>query len=89
MARADDRLEDKGPVEPRGRPRPRRPTEDVAQVAEDVLSCLPGISTVGAARLLAHFGSLAAVFAAGEDELRAVRGVGPVRATALARLFHG
>ena len=84
-----DRLEDKGPVEPRGRPRPRRATEDLAQVAEDVLSCLPGISTVGAARLLAHFGSLAAVFAADEDELRAVRGLGPVRTTALARLFRG
>jgi ERCC4-type nuclease len=57
-------------------------------VAEDVLACLPGISTVGARRLLAHFGSLAAVFAAGETELQGVPGIGPVRAAALARLFH-
>jgi ERCC4-type nuclease len=42
---------------------------------------------VGATRLLDHFGSLRAVFAAGEGELREVRGIGPVRAAALARLF--
>jgi len=82
------RLEGKGPSEARGRPRPRRPTEDLRQVAEDVLSCLPGISTVGARRLLDHFGSLAAVFAADERELRAVTGIGPVRAGELARLFR-
>jgi ERCC4-type nuclease len=81
------RLEGKGPSEARGRPRVRRPTDDDAQTAQDVLMCLPGISTVGARRLLEHFGSLTAVFAAGEPELRAVRGVGPVRAAALARLF--
>jgi len=82
------RLEGKGPTEVRGRPRTRRPTSDVRQVAEDVLGCLPGISTVGARRLLDHFGSLAAVFAADEQQLRAVTGIGPVRAAALARLFH-
>lgn len=81
------RLEGKGPSEARGRPQPRRPTADLALVAEDVLSCLPGISTVGAQRLLAHFGSLAAVFAADEAELRRVAGIGPVRGAALARLF--
>jgi ERCC4-type nuclease len=81
------RLEGKGPSDVRGRPRPRRPTEDLELVAEDVLTCLPGISTVGARRLLAHFGSLAGVFTAGETELRAVAGIGPVRAAALARLF--
>jgi ERCC4-type nuclease len=43
---------------------------------------------VGARRLLAHFGSLAAVFAADEPALRAVAGIGPVRAAALARLFR-
>ena len=83
------RVEGKGPTsEPRGLPRRRRPTEDLAAVAEDVLTCLPGISTVGARRLLDEFGSLAAVFAAGEDDLRRVRGVGPVRAGMLARLFR-
>ena len=82
------RLESKGPSEPRGVPRVRRPTEDLGATAEDVLGCLPGISVVGARRLLAHFGSLAAVFAADADELREVRGIGPVRARALAELFH-
>jgi ERCC4-type nuclease len=81
------RLEEKGPSEARGRPQPRRPTADLALVAEDVLGCLPGISTVGAQRLLAHFGSLAAVFAADEAALRRVPGIGPVRGAALARLF--
>jgi ERCC4-type nuclease len=81
------RLEGKGPSEARGRPRPRRPTEDLERLAEDVLRCLPGISTVGAGRLLAHFGSLAAVFAADEAQLRRVPGIGPVRGAALARLF--
>lgn len=82
------RIESKGPSEPRGVPRVRRPTDDHARTAEDVLTCLPGISTVGARRLLEEFGSLAAVFAADEDELRAVRGIGPVRAGLLAQLFH-
>jgi len=82
------RLEGKGPTRARGAPRPRRPTADLAAVAEDVLGCLPGVSTVGARRLLAHFGSLAAVFAADEPALRAVTGIGPIRAAALARLFR-
>src|SRR4051794_41384120 len=73
---------------PRGAPRVRRPTEDDLQTAEDVLRCLPGISTVGAGRLLAHFGSLERVFAARRDELLQVRGIGPVRARALDRLFR-
>jgi len=82
-----DRLEGKPPSEVRGRPLPRRPTSDLADVAEDVLRCLPGVSSVGARRLLEHFGSLRAVFSAGEPELREVAGIGPVRGAALARLF--
>jgi DNA excision repair protein ERCC-4 len=82
------RIEGKGPSEARGLPRRRRPTDDLEQVAEDVLAALPGISTVGAKRLLAEFGSLEAVFAADEATLRRVRGIGPVRATLLARLFR-
>jgi DNA excision repair protein ERCC-4 len=72
-----------GPSQARGRPRPR-----VEPQAADILGCMPGISTVGANRLLEHFGSLRAVFAATEAELRAVRGIGRVRAAALARLFE-
>ena len=82
------RLEAKGPSEARGRPRARRPTDDVARVAEDVLGCLPGVSTVGARRLLAHFGSLERVFGADEAALRAAPGFGPARSAALASLFR-
>jgi ERCC4-type nuclease len=82
------RLESRGPSEPRGVPRVRRPTEDLGATAEDVLGCLPGISSVGARRLLAHFGSLSAVFAASTDELLQVQGIGPVRARAMTELFH-
>jgi len=65
----------------------RRPTSDRVRVAEDVLTCLPGISTVGARRLLEHFGSLPDVFAADPEALRGVPGIGPVRAATLAWLF--
>jgi DNA excision repair protein ERCC-4 len=82
------RLEGKPASRPHGMPRVRRPTEDDLQTAEDVLRCLPGISTVGAGRLLAHFGSLERVFAARYEQLLAVRGIGPVRARALDRLFR-
>jgi DNA excision repair protein ERCC-4 len=82
------RLEGKPPSGPRGMPRLRRPTDDDLQTAEDVLRSLPGISTVGAGRLLAHFGSLERVFAARSEELLEVRGIGPVRALRLDRLFR-
>jgi DNA excision repair protein ERCC-4 len=82
------RIERKAASPPRALARVRRPTGDDRQTAEDVLRCLPGISAVGARRLLDHFGSLAEVFAADDDALREVRGIGPVRAAALARLFR-
>src|SRR4051812_38970426 len=82
------RLEGKPAAEPRGLPRVRRPTEDDLQTAADVLRSLPGISTVGAGRLLAHFGTLEQVFAARREELLEVRGIGPVRARTLDRLFR-
>lgn len=82
------RLEGKPASRPHGAPRVRRPTEDDLQTAEDILRCLPGISTVGAGRLLAHFGSLERVFAASHEDLLEVRGIGPVRARTLDRLFR-
>jgi ERCC4-type nuclease len=82
------RLEGKPVSTPRGVPRVRRPTDDDTETAQDVLRCLPGVSTVGARRLLEHFGSLQAVFAADERALRAVAGIGPVRGAALARIFR-
>jgi DNA excision repair protein ERCC-4 len=82
------RLEDKPASAPRGTTRVRRPTDDDLQTAEDVLRCLPGISTVGAGRLIAHFGSLERVFAARREHLLEVRGIGPKRAQTLDRLFR-
>src|SRR3954453_13578510 len=82
------RLEGKPAPQPHGPPRVRRPTEDDLRTAEDILRCLPGISTVGAGRLLAHFGSLERVFAARHEHLVDVRGIGPVRARTLDRLFR-
>jgi ERCC4-type nuclease len=82
------RLEGKPASRPHGTPRVRRPAEDDLQTAEDVLRCLPGIATVGAGRLLAHFGSLERVFAARHHELLEVRGIGPVRARTLDQLFR-
>src|SRR4051794_31445277 len=82
------RLEGKPASAPRGASRTRRPTEDTMQTAEDVLRSLPGISVVGAGRLLAHFGSLERVFGARREELLKVRGIGPVRARTLDRLFR-
>jgi DNA excision repair protein ERCC-4 len=82
------RIEGKGPSEARGLPKRRRPTEDLERVAEDVLTCLPGISTQRARLLLEEFGSLAAVFAADERALRTVRGIGPVFGSRLAELFR-
>ncbi len=79
----------RAPSAPRGLPRVRRPTDDSQRNSEDVLTCLPGISTVGARRLLAHFGSLSAVYTANVNELREVPGIGPTRAAVLAQLFAG
>ena len=78
------RQEEAPPSGARGSGRVRRDPE-----ASDILGCLPGISTVNARRLLDHFGSLRAVTAASEAELRAVRGIGPVKAAELFRLFAG
>lgn len=54
-----------------------------------VLEGLPNVSSTLSRRLLEHFGSPGAVFAAGEDELRDVRGIGPNTATAIHEVLHG
>lgn len=48
---------------------------------------LPGIGPRMAAALLAHFGSLRSLFSASEEELRAVAGIGPKRASAIYELL--
>jgi Fanconi anemia group M protein len=59
----------------------QRPAQ--AEAAEAMLAAVPGISTVTAEALLNHFGSVAAVIAAGPAEWLSVRGVGPKRVQAL------
>lgn len=78
------RREAREPTSSRGGP--RKP-QDPDRLAESVLSALPGVSSKGAERLLGHFGSLTGVFAADEQALRAVEGIGPKRASGLARAF--
>jgi ERCC4-type nuclease len=70
-----------------GRTRPSRGRRVFARRAtpnpEGVLTAFPGISAVTARRLLAHFGSVAAVLEADPSEWLSIRGVGPKRAQAL------
>lgn len=82
------RQEGRVPTRPRGAARQRK-AADPDRLAEQVAEMLPGVSTVGARRLLEHFRSLAALFAADESELRQVPGFGKTRAAALASLFAG
>jgi len=62
-----------------------------AAAAEDLrarvrLACLPGVGSILRKRLLEHFGSPEAIFAATAGELRAVQKVGPKLADAIATL---
>jgi ERCC4-type nuclease len=78
------RRESKGPTTARGAV--RKP-KDPDRLLESILTSLPGISGVGATRLLENFGSISAIFAADEEQLRAVPGIGRVRAHELATVF--
>jgi ERCC4-type nuclease len=71
---------------PSGVVRPKVPTPREQQLA--VLTALPGVGPVLAARLLDQFGSLRAVLAADEGALRAVPGVGDAVAAGIAALLH-
>ncbi len=53
-----------------------------------VVAQLPGVGMKRASALLAHFGSLARLFAADAAQVKAVPGIGAVGATRLARLFQ-
>ena len=78
------RREDRGPRQARGA---KRKSRDPDRLAEDVLASLPGISSRGAKRLLERFGTLSEVFAADEQALLQVAGIGAKRARELAGLF--
>ena len=53
-----------------------------------MLAAVPGISVASARALLANFGTLAGVVAAGYDGWLAVRGIGPDKAEALRRALN-
>jgi Fanconi anemia group M protein len=55
---------------------------------EQLVAWLPGVSTVGARRLLTHFGSLERLFTATREEIMDVRGFGPKRSAAIAEIAH-
>jgi Fanconi anemia group M protein len=61
-----------------------RPRRQLPPAGLHVLSGIPGISDMTARALLARFGSVERLLAAGPDEWAEVNGVGPVRAHALA-----
>jgi ERCC4-type nuclease len=60
-----------------------RKPRDPDRIAEELLARLPGVSYVGARRLLDHFGSVRALAAASAEEIQAVHGFGPRRAAAV------
>ncbi len=63
--------------------KPDRPDE----IQVFLISGLPGISDTLARRLLSHFGSAAAVFAASAESMEAVEGIGPERAREIRRVL--
>ena len=60
--------------------------EDPDRLAEQLVAWLPGVSQVGARRLLGHFGSLCALFTADARDIMPVRGFVPRRSTAIAAI---
>jgi len=67
----------------------KRPAHSLDEEVLRLVMALPGIGVETAHKLLFHFGSAAAVFAATEAELCKVEGIGPVRAQRmLAALTH-
>lgn len=51
-------------------------SKDVKRLQEQIVSALPGVSTVLSKRLLKSFGTVEKIFSADEGELRKVKGVG-------------
>lgn len=67
----------------------KRPARTMDAEVLRLVTALPGIGIEMARRLIAHFGSAAAIFAANEADLCAVEGIGPIRAQRiLAVLTH-
>lgn len=78
------RQEGRGASGPRGQ---TRKPKDPDRLSSFILSSLPGVGHKRAEALLAHFGSLAAVFAADGPAIAEVDGFGKKKANDLAELF--
>jgi Fanconi anemia group M protein len=63
-----------------------RKPPDLDDLVEQVVAWFPGVSFIGARRLLEHFRSLDRLVAATEPEIREVHGFGPKRAAAIVQL---
>ena len=77
---------------PAQRDRPRytqRRKPPPSEAREALLAAVPGISTAHARALLARFGTVAGVIAAGQEKWLEVQGIGPERASALANALSG
>lgn len=74
-----DEVAPAGPI----RPRPRNPAYGARGTALRMLLEIRGIGGTHAAALLRHFGTISALFAASEEELTEVPGIGPTRAAAI------
>jgi ERCC4-type nuclease len=66
---------------------PKRKATDLADMQRRVVEMLPGCGMVVAREMLQHFGSVAAIVGAGEEELRAVRGIGARKARQIRRVL--
>lgn len=55
---------------------------------KDLLVAVKGVNETDAANLLSTFGNLANLFQATEAQLRAVKGIGPLKAKNLSKVFH-
>jgi ERCC4-type nuclease len=67
---------------------PKRKATDLADMQRRLIEMLPGCGRVMARDLLQHFGSVARVLQATEEELRGVRGVGAKRAAEIHRVLN-
>lgn len=67
---------------------PKRKATDLADMQRRVIEMLPGCGLTVARNLLQHFGSIARIVRAREEDLCTVRGVGPKTAAAIHQVLH-
>jgi len=67
---------------------PKRKAPDLPDMQRRLVEMLPGCGMVMARELLQQFGSVARIVAAGEDELRSLRGIGAKKAAVMHKVLH-